>query len=163
MRGAGVDAGREARSPSGPSQLQPGRTSVGCGAVVLLLLAMVALSFAPIAWFVLRSPAKALLEELAVPPGATGVTSIEIEDADGTMPEIGWRSFRVRQSEAELRQFYREACRRAALTEAGVESLRLEPDLMCEGRRSGRLESASLSARCESGVCSVFVSVHVLY
>jgi hypothetical protein len=127
--------------------------------VALGVIAVVLGTIVTLAWFLLRSSSKKLIESLGLPEGATEVSDIDVSWADGTAPEMATRSFRVRGDEASLRRFYWERCQELGLSEPRPERARFQP-VVCE--RPGLKETVVLNADCKEDMCSVFLEVHVL-
>ena len=106
------------------------------------------------------SSALGVLTRLGLPAGATEVSDIDVEAADGSMPEWATRSFRAPADAAALDRFFLDGCQRLGWVASSTRPAWSEgDDVWCEGSPAGTPQTLSASIRCDAAGCSVFVRV----
>jgi len=90
------------------------------------------------------------------------VSPVDEDDADGNMPEMAARSFRLRSDARNLSRFYLERCRKVGLSEASKESAQLEATTLCEASQPGSSRAVLLFTDCSGEACRVTLRVQWL-
>lgn len=140
---------------------------IGAISIVVVLLATFSLIFQPFeindatVSFSLRSDTKVFLENLSTPEGATEISAIKVTNADGTMPEMALRSFKINSNSNLLQQFYFRKCQETSLSEPEKDHLRVEPEMICEGRKQVGIMKVYLYPKCTNSLCNVNVEVRL--
>lgn len=144
--------------------LMTGAALAGVTAATLFLLMLmqpIEIGDADVRFFT-GSQARHVLKSLGVPEGAVRITGIEVQGADGPMPETASRSFMFQGNAKTLRTFYRERCTQAAFSRPDETLLHLEPAAVCERRDASGTATVLLYPRCTDEGCEVDIEVRYL-
>ncbi|NTJ41599.1 hypothetical protein G6L28_03170 [Agrobacterium larrymoorei] len=132
-------------------------------ALIIFSLLCTHVASAQMGWSIKSSGTSAEILQEIVRVGklqGTSFGAVEIEQADGPMPETAFQEITLRSGNEAIGSV-RHGCSQLGLSEPATDLREAEPDLVCIGRRNGESVSVYAKVSCED-VCKLSIETRTL-